>query len=110
MNKQRQQGRSTALGTYRAAAQKPKLHPKRQTSNLTSTSRQTSGFISYVSMLPEGLKPDVLFCYDLRLPRDFVPKPQDGEVGPVGSRSFLVGRMGLIATFLVQVRHWELLR
>lgn len=39
------------------------------------------GFISYVSMSEEGLKPDVLFCYDLKLPEDFVPKPQDGEVG-----------------------------
>lgn len=33
-------------------------------------------------MLPEGLKPDVLFCYDLELPRDFVPTPLDGEVRP----------------------------
>lgn len=38
------------------------------------------GFVSYVSMSEEGLKPDVLFCYDLQLPPDFVPKPQDGEV------------------------------
>ncbi|KIY91613.1 Nudix hydrolase 20, partial [Monoraphidium neglectum] len=39
-----------------------------------------TGFVSYVSILPEGLKPDVLFTYDLKLPPDFVPKPQDGEV------------------------------
>jgi hypothetical protein len=32
-------------------------------------------------MQPEGLKPDVLFCYDIQLPGDFVPVPQDGEVG-----------------------------
>jgi 8-oxo-dGTP pyrophosphatase MutT (NUDIX family) len=38
------------------------------------------GFVSYVSMSEEGLKPDVLFCYDLQLPEDFVPQPQDGEV------------------------------
>jgi 8-oxo-dGTP pyrophosphatase MutT (NUDIX family) len=38
------------------------------------------GFVSYVSMSDEGLKPDVLFCYDLQLPEDFVPQPQDGEV------------------------------
>eukprot|EP00879_Flechtneria_rotunda_P013380 GHRR01013970.1.p1 GENE.GHRR01013970.1~~GHRR01013970.1.p1 ORF type:complete len:379 (+),score=64.49 GHRR01013970.1:372-1508(+) len=38
------------------------------------------GFVSYVSFSAEGLKPDVLFCYDLQLPEDFVPKPQDGEV------------------------------
>jgi 8-oxo-dGTP pyrophosphatase MutT (NUDIX family) len=43
------------------------------------------GFVSYVSMSEEGLKPDVLFCYDLQLPQDFVPQPQDGEVrGVVG--------------------------
>lgn len=38
------------------------------------------GFVSYVSMSEEGLKPDVLLCYDLQLPEDFVPQPQDGEV------------------------------
>lgn len=38
------------------------------------------GFVSYVSLSEEGLKPDVLFCYDLQLPADFVPQPQDGEV------------------------------
>ena len=38
------------------------------------------GLVSYVSLQPEGLKPDVLFCYDLELPPDFVPTPQDGEV------------------------------
>jgi hypothetical protein len=38
------------------------------------------GFVSYVSWSEEGLKPDVLFCYDLQLPPDFVPVPQDGEV------------------------------
>jgi 8-oxo-dGTP pyrophosphatase MutT (NUDIX family) len=42
------------------------------------------GFVSYVSLSEEGLKPDVLFCYDLQLPHDFVPKPQDGEVGDTG--------------------------
>jgi 8-oxo-dGTP pyrophosphatase MutT (NUDIX family) len=41
---------------------------------------QPVGFVSYVSMSDQGLKPDVLFCYDLELPEDFVPKPQDGEV------------------------------
>lgn len=43
-------------------------------------SPNVAGFISYVSILEEGLKPDVLYTYDLQLPRDFVPKPQDGEV------------------------------
>ncbi len=39
-----------------------------------------AGLVSYVSLQPEGLKPDVLFVYDLELPADFVPSPQDGEV------------------------------
>ncbi|KDD76359.1 hypothetical protein H632_c254p0 [Helicosporidium sp. ATCC 50920] len=38
------------------------------------------GAVSYASLQPEGLKRDVLFCYDLELPADFVPVPQDGEV------------------------------
>jgi hypothetical protein len=38
------------------------------------------GIVSYVGLQEGGLKPDVLFCYDLELPADFVPVPQDGEV------------------------------
>jgi hypothetical protein len=38
------------------------------------------GYVSYASMQPEGLKPDVLFTYDIKLPEVFVPQPQDGEV------------------------------
>lgn len=34
------------------------------------------GAVSYASLQPEGLKRDVLFCYDLELPADFVPVPQ----------------------------------
>ncbi|CAK0745210.1 hypothetical protein CVIRNUC_001604 [Coccomyxa viridis] len=39
-----------------------------------------AGAVSYCSEQAEGLKRDVLFCYDLELPQDFVPEPQDGEV------------------------------
>ena len=39
-----------------------------------------AGLVSYVALSDQGLKPDVLFCYDLQLPEDFVPVPQDGEV------------------------------
>jgi hypothetical protein len=28
----------------------------------------------------EGLRRDVLHCYDLMLPADFLPRPADGEV------------------------------
>ena len=38
------------------------------------------GYVSYVSLSGEGLKPDVLFCYDLQLPADFQPVPHDDEV------------------------------
>jgi hypothetical protein len=29
---------------------------------------------------PDGLKPDVQFCFDLEMPEDFVPRPADGEM------------------------------
>lgn len=38
------------------------------------------GTVTYRGLSSEGLKPDTLFVYDLELPRDFVPEPQDGEV------------------------------
>ncbi len=38
------------------------------------------GCISYCQETDEGLRPDVLFCYDLELPADFQPVNTDGEV------------------------------
>lgn len=38
------------------------------------------GAITFYAMYPNGLKRDVLFCYDLPLPQDFTPEPEDGEV------------------------------
>ena len=38
------------------------------------------GAVSYCCEMEEGLRPDVLFCYDLELPPDFVPCNTDGEV------------------------------
>lgn len=38
------------------------------------------GAVSYTMETAEGLKPDVLFNYDLELPPDFVPRNTDGEV------------------------------
>ncbi len=38
------------------------------------------GQITYAMERPEGLRRDRLFCYDLMLPADFVPRPADGEV------------------------------
>jgi 8-oxo-dGTP pyrophosphatase MutT (NUDIX family) len=38
------------------------------------------GAISYIAESPNGLKPDVMYCYDLELPEDFLPVNTDGEV------------------------------
>ncbi len=38
------------------------------------------GALSYCMATAEGLKRDVLFCYDLELPGDFTPRPRDGEI------------------------------
>lgn len=38
------------------------------------------GEIRYDMERPEGLRRDVLECYDLQLPVDFTPRPADGEV------------------------------
>lgn len=39
-----------------------------------------SSMVTYSMMRPEGLRRDVLYCYDLWLPQDFKPSPNDGEV------------------------------
>jgi hypothetical protein len=36
--------------------------------------------IEYAMERREGLRRDILYCYDLVLPADFVPRPVDGEV------------------------------
>ena len=38
------------------------------------------GAVSYRCERPDGLRDDVVFCYDLVLPPDFVPRNTDGEV------------------------------
>jgi 8-oxo-dGTP pyrophosphatase MutT (NUDIX family) len=38
------------------------------------------GRIGYAMERPEGLRRDLLLCYDLDLPESFVPHPADGEV------------------------------
>ncbi len=38
------------------------------------------GAVSYRCERPDGLRDDVVFCYDLVLPSDFVPRNTDGEV------------------------------
>jgi hypothetical protein len=40
-----------------------------------------AGAVSYALIDEKGnFKRDILFCYDLELPADFVPKAMDGEV------------------------------
>lgn len=36
--------------------------------------------VNYNAVSARGLKPDVLYCYDLELPADFAPVNTDGEV------------------------------
>ncbi len=38
------------------------------------------GRIAYAMERPEGLRRDLLHCYDLALPENFTPHPADGEV------------------------------
>jgi isopentenyldiphosphate isomerase len=38
------------------------------------------GAITYCRASKRGLKPDVMYCYDLELPADFEPRCEDGEV------------------------------
>ena len=39
-----------------------------------------AGAVRYVMETERGLKPDAMFCFDLELPAEFVPRNQDGEV------------------------------
>ncbi|CAN6217300.1 unnamed protein product [Urochloa humidicola] len=45
-----------------------------------STNATSVGAISYMDIEGFRYKRDVLFCYDLKLPADFVPNNEDGEV------------------------------
>jgi len=38
------------------------------------------GMISYMAETPNGIKPDVMYCYDLELPEHVIPVCRDGEV------------------------------
>jgi 8-oxo-dGTP pyrophosphatase MutT (NUDIX family) len=41
---------------------------------------QPVGAVSYCAGTSQGLKPDIIYCYDLELPEEFVPRCTDGEV------------------------------
>ncbi|MCP5459168.1 MAG: DUF4743 domain-containing protein [Gammaproteobacteria bacterium] len=40
----------------------------------------STGALSYCRQTPQGVKPDVIYSFDLELPADFTPSNQDGEV------------------------------
>jgi 8-oxo-dGTP pyrophosphatase MutT (NUDIX family) len=46
---------------------------------LASQARQMS-VVRYAMLRPEGLRRDRIHCFDLMLPKDFVPRAMDGEV------------------------------
>jgi len=49
--------------------------------NLVLNNIKSTGYVSYQFMdNNNNLKRDILFCYDLKLPLDFVPIPKDNEV------------------------------
>jgi len=43
-------------------------------------SARPASVVTYAQVAAQGFKPDVLYCYDLELPADFVPRCTDGEV------------------------------
>lgn len=60
------------------------------------------GAISYCCEVPEGLKPDVQFCYDLELPAEFVPRNTDGEIG-----DFYLWPIGKVAEIVRTTREFK---
>ncbi|MGG5887885.1 DUF4743 domain-containing protein [Falsiroseomonas sp. HC035] len=67
-------GLSPAETLVKEAAEEASIPPE-----LSGQARPV-GRVSYVMASPEGLRRDVLHCYDLDLPPDFVPRPNDDEV------------------------------
>lgn len=47
--------------------------------NLATTAKLTNR-LAYTLDRPEGLRRDLIYCYDIDLPEDFTPTPVDGEV------------------------------
>ncbi|MCK4709303.1 MAG: NUDIX domain-containing protein, partial [Gammaproteobacteria bacterium] len=41
---------------------------------------QHVGAITYCRQIEAGVKPDTMYCYDLELPEEFIPRCTDGEV------------------------------
>ena len=69
--------------------------------------RSPVGAVSYETVTADGLKRDVLFCYDLKLPADFQPTAQvrHGSQNPASSQPLMFAwrsaHCGLILTISV---------
>lgn len=60
------------------------------------------GAVTYAADVAEGIRPDVLFCYDLELPADFAPRAADGEV-----ESFALMPIGEVAALVRDTRDFK---
>lgn len=58
--------------------------------------------VSYCYDLSVGMRPDVIFNYDLKLPADFVPQVNDGEVD-----SFTLYPMSELLTLIAETRDFK---
>ncbi|WP_439598411.1 DUF4743 domain-containing protein [Falsiroseomonas sp.] len=67
-------GLSAAETLVKEAAEEASIPPE------VAARAQPAGRVSYVMAVPEGLRRDVLHCYDLELPEGLVPRPNDNEV------------------------------
>ncbi|GAN95983.1 thiamin pyrophosphokinase [Komagataeibacter europaeus NBRC 3261] len=67
-------GHTAAQALIKEAGEEASLPPE-----LVARARPTAD-IRYALDRPEGLRRDVLHCFELELPPDFVPTPADGEV------------------------------
>jgi 8-oxo-dGTP pyrophosphatase MutT (NUDIX family) len=63
---------------------------------------QPVGAITYRMEQKKGLKPDVLFVYDLELPDDFIPRNTDGEV-----ERFDLWPLEKVAASVAQTDDWK---
>ena len=61
-----------------------------------------AGAVTYIQQAPEGLKPDVQFCFDLELPPDFVPRNTDGEI-----ESFALWPIERVAETVAETREFK---
>jgi isopentenyldiphosphate isomerase len=60
------------------------------------------GCITYTVEAPDGLKPDVQFCYDLELPDDFTPRNTDGEL-----EEFYLWPIAQVARLVAETREFK---